>query len=914
VPVHIIYGVQTAAADPTSVDLHVTLPAAFTVTSIQLLKFAGGTGSGTALTALVPTVANLPNFPIGPLSAISDKVIVVIDGYFTQTAVYNVPLTTSRGTLSEASSLSIDARCTAPPIDISMNKQVKVAGGAFGSTATVAFGTAVSYKLTVKNESAVQSDGSTDLFLANLLKVQDQFSAPGGSGNNDVPLDISVSGFQCTPSSGAVACPTVPSGPPLTATLSPGNQYNLPPMTYPPTGAGSNGFLPAGGSFVITFDVLIKTTATCSRGQNNKLNNVGYITNSNGTTLTDQNSANNTSTPVTAVTLTGLIASPCPTPSATPAIQVDKVLLSPTGTGIVWGVPFTYEITITNTSTVPLTDLGIADALYGAGTPPFTANFLASNVTCTPACTSTNNIAPATASPLVGTSLTSLFSAIKFSLAPGQTQKVKYQVQYDAPPCAAIITGGSIINRASITGGHATGLGQVATAMPPLKKCELDATKKQTSGPTSFANFPQTLGFRVEFKNNSTTDTVTVGSLIDAMALDSTTYGNVPISYSYTCTATGVTGIPPLSLIRGSTPQTVSYANHPWGGIRLIDFESSPGAVFSPGGSVGCDLSVTLQQPSTTDSLCQGAGSPHLKNSAFMDLAYGFNSFQAAQPVWYQEVVTPLPYCVSIIVGKTAPPNVQAGGPVTFTLTVTNAGKDPVSNLVLHDSVPTAFTNVTWTCASGCGASSGSGNLNVPLTPPLAPGATVTILVTATAPSELGTQCNDDKATFEPFPALTYFEGDQVALTAAQACIQVIPSLATPTPSPTASPSASPRVSATPSPSPSPISTACAQVVAKEVRCEANGSYSYAFTTTNSTGSAMSQILVSPVAGSKFSFSPQLFNLSAPLLAGQSTTQSATIGAVKAGDKACFFVTLMSDEAPCCIVQVCPELPSCGGR
>jgi hypothetical protein len=37
------------------------------------------------------------------------------------------------------------------------------------------------------------------------------------------------------------------------------------------------------------------------------------------------------------------------------------------------------------------------------------------------------------------------------------------------------------------------------------------------------------------------------------------------------------------------------------------------------------------------------------------------------------------------------------------------------------------------------------------------------------------------------------------------------------------------------------------------------------------------------------------------------------IGNVKPGDKVCFFVSLMSDKAPCCIVQVCPTLPPCGG-
>ena len=130
----------------------------------------------------------------------------------------------------------------------------------------------------------------------------------------------------------------------------------------------------------------------------------------------------------------------------------------------------------------------------------------------------------------------------------------------------------------------------------------------------------------------------------------------------------------------------------------------------------------------------------------------------------------------------------------------------------------------------------------------------------------------------------------------------------TPTPSPTARPSASP----TAIPSATPISTGCAQVTAKEVRCEPNGGYSYTFTVTNSTGSDMSQILLTPPPGSTFTLSPQLFSLSSPLHNGQSTTLTVNIGNAKPGDKVCFFVSLMADGAPCCTTQICATMPQCG--
>jgi hypothetical protein len=122
----------------------------------------------------------------------------------------------------------------------------------------------------------------------------------------------------------------------------------------------------------------------------------------------------------------------------------------------------------------------------------------------------------------------------------------------------------------------------------------------------------------------------------------------------------------------------------------------------------------------------------------------------------------------------------------------------------------------------------------------------------------------------------------------------------TPTPTPTSTP-----------PTPTPTSTPCAQVTG-EARCLPNGGYSYTFTVTNNSGSVMSQILLTPDAGSTFTLSPQLTDLPAPLQNSQSTIVTTNISNIKPGDKVCFFMSLMSDKAPCCTTQVCPTLPRCG--
>ncbi len=118
---------------------------------------------------------------------------------------------------------------------------------------------------------------------------------------------------------------------------------------------------------------------------------------------------------------------------------------------------------------------------------------------------------------------------------------------------------------------------------------------------------------------------------------------------------------------------------------------------------------------------------------------------------------------------------------------------------------------------------------------------------------------------------------------------------------------------ATPTPTPTPTATpsGCAQVDG-QARCLTNGEYSYTFNVSNNSGNSASQILLTPVQGSSFTLTPQLTDLSAPLQSGHSASLTTTIGNAKPGDKVCFFVSLMSEKAPCCIVQVCSTLPRCG--
>ena len=893
-PVQIVHGITTTPTNTNpAATLNIIPPAGvFTVTKVQAVTFPAAGGAPTAITGLTASSLSSLSITLNCNSSTCDKVIVVIDGYFTKTGTYPASFDVTPKSTDVIHNLNIAVTQTTPPVDISITKEVQAptGSGGFVQTATsVPFGSTITYRLTVTNNTAAQADGSTDLYLGPLLTVTDTLSAPSSNG---VALDLTILYHPCTSSGGADCMPAAST---TTTTLYPSNSANL-AFNYP---TASNGFLPAGGgSFVITFDVTINTSATCYRTQTYELDNIARIKYSAaGTTISDTNGADDTSpSSALATTLTALpsaASTPCPAPLVIP---ITKQLKSTPA----WGLPLKYEITFTIPANTTVTGLSLSDFVNGNGTPPFTATFAASNVTCSPA-SACSSITPATTSPLVAGlySYTYLFGITFGTLGPytsSTTVTIDYLVQYDAP-CAEISTAGSITNYAGLgLNGQSAGGITTTDAMPTLPICGLKVTKTETPPVTSFSSYPQVLTYKLRFENTSTTQTITPGTVLDTMAEDSSSYGNVPIDYSYTCTFSNVAPVPASS--GGHNGWTVTYNSSVGNGVQLLDFS---GTTFQPGGYIDCTLNVTLRQPPTTDSLCQGAGTPHVTNRAFMNLLpWDYSqppTMTSPAPQWYQDVVNQLPYCVSVYVNKTATTSVYPGGPVTFTLTLTNEGNDPISNVVFTDTLPTGFTNVQGQCTSGCSSINSSGLVvTAHLSPNLAHGATVTITITANAPTDTDNYCNkDDKATIDPFPANTYFEGEDT-LSTAQACVRVIENPVTPTPTPTPTPTATP---------------ACAQITG-DARCLPSGGYSYTFTVTNNSGKPMSQILLTPVQGSTFTLTPQLTNLPTPLQSGQSTTVTTNISNVKPGDKVCFFVSLMSEKAPCCIVQVCPTLPRCG--
>jgi uncharacterized repeat protein (TIGR01451 family) len=85
------------------------------------------------------------------------------------------------------------------------------------------------------------------------------------------------------------------------------------------------------------------------------------------------------------------------------------------------------------------------------------------------------------------------------------------------------------------------------------------------------------------------------------------------------------------------------------------------------------------------------------------------------------------------------------GQPVTYTITVTNAGPSDITGATVSDPFPPALTGATWTCATSgggsCGAASGAGDIAT--TVDLPAGGVATFVATATvSPDATGTVTN----------------------------------------------------------------------------------------------------------------------------------------------------------------------------
>lgn len=625
------------------------------------------------------------------------------------------------------------------PIDLAIDKCVGPAAACVQASSAT-FPAVLHYRVTVSNKTANQS-----VYLGGLLTVVDDLM-----NNFSVPVSYSLLSFTCTPAGGAV-CPDLPLA--SSGTL---NKQIL--FTY---NANNHGFLPGNASYTLEFDVNADTKAACKNGSVT-LRNRAFLSLSNGVdSLSDAVASNNFSQQTT-TTITGGLPPDCP-----PGLQSTKLQTNPTGNVGVWNQPVTYRVKVTNPAGgTAVTNLALTDRIYKvSGTPPFTATVTAPGPICLSGCSTLTDVV--LLNPNVNADLPfrfNLWTAVVPGLAPGQTAEIEYTVTY-APVCETDMRSDRITNEFFGSGFYSF----TQTNLDEAGRCNLAVAKSAvTAGPIVFE---QPFEYEVAFSNPSSA-TLLVGSVRDVMSIASARYGSFKMDYKVSCTATAGT-VTPVPADKNVTGATVSHHPVGWRGIRLID-ES---LTFGPGSTLTCKVVVTAHQPTDANPFCQGAGSPQLVNSAYMDLTRFYNENDSHEPEFYSSVEADLPLCRSVIVTKKANThNFGPGATVVYTLQVENHGDDPVDSLTLTDLVQAPLAAVAVSPCTPAACTSGpalAGNQVDVAYGTLQKKVPVSFNLTVLAPQAGGSYPNLAQGAFPPGGNF-YFKGDQATFLQQEENIQVV--------------------------------------------------------------------------------------------------------------------------------------------
>lgn len=606
----------------------------------------------------------------------------------------------------------------------------------------------VTYTFTIANA------GSQTVFLGQLLALDDLLSLPG----QGVVLNAKFLGATCAvlPASGSGPPPDCLNPIPVFQSPMPLTVFSTTPTPflrwrYPP---GSNGRLGPGDKIVLTVQVELSRVpgVICILAPNSDgVANLGRLilnmppTGSGpATALADSNTADNAATAsVSATTGPTLVDPACnaafqPPP---PSLQIVKIQQSPPVV-YPWPSSISYRITVRNTSTnasLRIRRINVGDwVTAGVGTPSFVARLDAH--ACSAPCTVTYT--PPGAMPLAGSGATrQMYGAILVNqssggLLPNQFASFTVRIRYSNPGCdsypginpKAIPNFGRVLAWDEDVGGTVTHINQivqsgVTTRMQMVPPCPQTVQKTATTNVIRFANpnLSTSVNYSVTFSNPGAVPR-TVGTLVDLMRIIPFPTGAPPyatqieVRYMFQCFVTQgtVTGFPPShNPTNWNIPSVAHIVATPLAqqGVPLI--HNSQPVVFGPNSSLGCTLFVWVLPPDPNDPYCSSA---QLENVAMMDMSPFFDVNAAwpngNPPGMFASVRGDLPRCLNLVVNKdalTTPWTWQGGGPLTWTLHVTNQGA-PITapGVIVTDTLDPGLTVTSANTAcvpAGCGYS-----------------------------------------------------------------------------------------------------------------------------------------------------------------------------------------------------------------
>ncbi|RFS20718.1 DUF11 domain-containing protein [Chitinophaga silvatica] len=223
-----------------------------------------------------------------------------------------------------------------------------------------------------------------------------------------------------------------------------------------------------------------------------------------------------------------------------------------------------------------------------------------------------------------------------------------------------------------------------------------------------------------------------------------------PITYRIDVSNTGVSdanGVVILDTIPAgiiSPSYTVSVTGN--GGTTFTDLSTTPGIIH-----LSANIEGTTSGPGTITIIVNGTVSQNAAGSLVNNAHADFGGRNTAT------VVTKLNNNTDLQITKTAPQQLQAGLPITYTITVSNNGPGNARGVAIKDTIPAMVLNPSWQAVVAGGATvnstSGTGNIDLTAGIPVGTGL-VTITVTGTVdPSFTGTIVN--RAVANPGPGVT---------------------------------------------------------------------------------------------------------------------------------------------------------------